>query len=63
MVCMDCEFRKTDAISLDAPQGEDEDNNLMDAIPDGRTVLRPSDCKGAGPPPADLRGSDEALSN
>ena len=63
MVCMDCEFRKTDAISLDAPQGDDEDTTLMDAIPDGRTVHRPSDCKGAGPPPADLRGSDEALSN
>ena len=39
MVCMDCEFRKTDAISLDAPQGDDEDTTLMDAIPDGRTLL------------------------
>lgn len=39
MVCMDCEFCKTDAISLDAPQGDDEDTTLMDAIPDGRTLL------------------------
>ena len=39
MVCMDCEFCKTSVISLDAPQGADEDTTLMDAIPDGRTLL------------------------
>ncbi len=39
MVCMDCEFRKSRTISLDAPQGDDEDITLMDAVPDGRTLL------------------------
>ena len=39
MVCMDCEFCKNCAIPLDAPQGDDEDTTLMDAIPDGRTLL------------------------
>ena len=39
MVCMDCEYRKANTISLDAPQGEDEDTTLMDVIPDGRTLL------------------------
>lgn len=39
MVCMDCEFCKASVISLDAPQGDDEDTTLMDAIPDGRTLL------------------------
>ncbi len=39
MVCMDCEFCKASVISLDAPQGDDEDTTLMDSIPDGRTLL------------------------
>ena len=39
MVCMDCEYRNSTSISLDAPQGEDEDTTLMDIIPDGRTLM------------------------
>jgi len=34
MMCMYCEFRSDGTMSLDAPQGEDEDMTLMDCIPD-----------------------------
>ena len=34
MACMYCEFRSDGTMSLDAPQGEDEDMTLMDCIPD-----------------------------
>ena len=33
-VCMDCEYRKNSSISLDAPQGDDEDTTLMDILLD-----------------------------
>ncbi len=39
MACMDCEFRKTSELSLDAPQSEDGDTTLLDAVPDGHALL------------------------
>ena len=39
MVCMDCEYRTASTIPLDAPQGDDGDTTLMDAIPDGCPLL------------------------
>lgn len=38
-VCTDCEFHKSDTISLDAPQGDGGDAFLIDAIPDERIFL------------------------